>query len=256
MNFRYVIKKKIKHCSLYFCNLERHVLIAGFPKTGNTYVHYLINNLLKIGSEVQPEYSYVSSYIKSPDLDMIPIYKLNPILNTFNKQPLLLKTHNEYHSSFQRVICLVRNPVSTFVSLYNYELTFYENSYKNFKSFLLKRDVINQYKNFYKSYLNAKLSSRIVFLNYEDAIKNAQVLKDIIFLIYGVNLDLKYIKEIMQACSKKRALDIEELYIKYDKRNKLRGKIFVNNKNFLNKPKDEDIKFINTKLNSFYEILK
>ncbi len=255
MNFKYLIKNKIKNFCLNFCNLERHVILAGYPKTGNTYLHYLINNLLNVRNKITPEFSYVSSYIKSPDLDMMPFYKVNSILNSFDNKPLLLKTHNHYHQSFQKVICLFRDPISTFSSLYNFESTFGKSSFKNFKSFLLNRDVINQYRSFYESYLNSKLSTRIVFVNYEDVINNPRVLKDIIYLIYGFNLDLNYIKEITNSCSKQKAIQLEKLYIKYDKRNKIKQRSFVNNKAFIDKPSQEDIRFIESKLSSLYEIL-
>ena len=95
-------KNNVVNLFLNFCSLERHVILASHPKTGGTFLHYLINNLLTAKNNIQPEYSYTSSYINSPDLDMIPIYKINHALNNYNKKPLLLKTHKHYHPSFQR----------------------------------------------------------------------------------------------------------------------------------------------------------
>ena len=251
MNF----KNNVVNLFLNFGSLERHVILASHPKTGGTFLHYLINNLLTAKNNIQPEYSYTSSYINSPDLDMIPIYKINHALNNYNRRPLLLKTHKHYHPSFQRVICLIRDPVKTFISRYNYDRTFRKKYYKNFKSFLLKTNVIYQYRLFYESYLKSRLSARIVFVNYEDIIQNGKVLKDIIFLIYGINLELELINEVTSKCSKYRALQIEKLYQKYDKRNKIFQTDFINNKNFLKEPDPKDEKFIKLNLDSFYNLL-
>ena len=92
-------------------------------------------------------------------------------------------------------------------------------------------------------------------MNYEDIIQDGKVLKDIIFLIYGINLELDLINEITIKCSKYRALQIEDLYQKYDKRNKIFKTDFINNKNFLKEPDPKDAKFIKKNLDSFYHLL-
>ena len=249
------IKNSLIKLFLNFSSLERHVILASHPKTGGTFLHYLINNLLIFKNNIQPEFSYTSSYINSPDLDMIPIYKINNVLNSYNKNPLLLKTHKHYHPSFQRIICLVRDPVKTFISRYNYEITFCKKSYRNFNSFLLSSNVIDNYKKFYESYLNSKLSTRIVFVNYEDIIENGKVIKDMIFLIYGISLELDYINHISSLCTKYKAMEVEKLYKHYDKRNKILQTNFVNNKSFLKNPDESDIRLIRSNLDSFYNLL-
>ena len=92
-------------------------------------------------------------------------------------------------------------------------------------------------------------------MNYEDIIQNGKVLKDIIFLIYGINLELDLINEIRSKCAKNRALQIEKLYQKYDKRNKICQTDFINNKNFLKEPDPQDAKFIKLNLDSIYHLL-
>lgn len=249
----------IKNCLirlfLNFTSLERHVILASYPKTGGTFLHYLISNLLIFKNNIQPEFSYTSTYINSPDLDMIPIYKINNVLDSYNKPALLLKTHKHYHTSFHRIICLVRDPIKTFISRYNYERTFLKKKYKNFKSFLLKTNAIDNYKRFYESYLNSELSTRIVFVNYEDIIQNEEVIKDMIFLIYGINLDIDYINQVSTQCSKYKAMEIEKLYQQYDKRNKILQRNFVNNKLFLKNVDDKDKKYITSNLDLFYKLL-
>ena len=249
------IKNSFSRFCLNFCSLERHVILASHPKTGATFLHYLINNLLTNKNNFENEYSYCSTYINSPDLDMIPIFKLNNTLKSFERNPLLLKTHKHYNPAFQRVICLVRNPVNTFISRYNYESTFCNKSYKNFRSFLLSTNIIEKYKKFYQSYLESNLSTRIVFVNYEDILNKVEVIKDIIFLIYGINLEMKYINEISSKCSKYKAIAIENLYKRYDKRNKIVERNFVNNKSYLKNPDPEDIRFIKFNLDAFYKLI-
>ena len=249
------IKNSFSSFCLNFSSLERHVILASFPKTGATYLHYLINNLLTFKNNFEYEYSYSSTYINSPDLDMIPFFKLNNTLKSFDGKPLLLKTHKHYNPAFQRVICLVRNPVNTFISRYNYETTFLNKSYENFKSFLLGKNIIDKYKKFYESYLNSNLSTRLVFVNYEDLLNKGEVIKDIFFLIYGINLEMQYINKISSICSKDKAINIENLYKRYDKRNKIFERNFVKNNTYLKNPDPEDIKYIKLYLDSFYKLI-
>lgn len=83
------------------------VLIVSYPKSGNTWVRFLIANLLNEGQEI----TFTNIDRKLPD-----------IYNTFrlSSKSLILKSHEYYDPRYRRVIYIIRDPRDIVLSYYHY----------------------------------------------------------------------------------------------------------------------------------------
>ena len=111
------IKNLIKKLFLKASGIQRHVILAEHPKCGGTFLHSILNTLLAIEPD-KIEHNNLSTYSYSPDLDMIPFYSYKNCLSNYSNKILVVKTHMNYVSTFNKVICLYRNPVDVFKSYF------------------------------------------------------------------------------------------------------------------------------------------
>lgn len=94
---------------------KNEVILTSFPKSGNTWVRFLIANVYNLLSK------------KVDEIDFLNIHDIIPELNStaeptslFDTMPRILKTHEQYESSFQNVILVLRNPWDTLYSYLKY----------------------------------------------------------------------------------------------------------------------------------------
>ncbi|WP_035464835.1 sulfotransferase domain-containing protein [Algoriphagus vanfongensis] len=112
------------------------VFIVSYPKSGNTWVRFLLGNVLNLNYD----FSNMESLI--PD-----IYVVNNNELLKQRRPRILKSHEYFHPNYKKVIYIVRDPRSVAVSYYYY---------------LKKVNKIPsemQFKPFLKSYLSGSLDS-------------------------------------------------------------------------------------------------
>jgi len=92
---------------------DKDVVLVSYPRSGNTWVRFLIANLLKpagIGIDFHNVQEYVPEINRNNDI----IESLSP--------PRVIKSHALHTSSFPKVIYLVRDGRDVYVSYYYYRL--------------------------------------------------------------------------------------------------------------------------------------
>ncbi|MCB0637128.1 MAG: sulfotransferase domain-containing protein [Lewinella sp.] len=87
------------------------VLIASYPKSGNTWTRFVLGHLLT-GCQEQLTFKTFDRY--TPELD-IHIEYLREL-----PSPRLIKTHAPYRPRFRKAIYLIRDPRDVYVSYYHY----------------------------------------------------------------------------------------------------------------------------------------
>ena len=99
-------------------------IIASFPKSGNTWMRYIVYELFFNNENKNNDNSLnIKKYI--PDLHTLKVQNNKIILNNelVNKK-IFLKSHLSYnqmkHFPIDKAIIIIRHPLDVFVSLYNY----------------------------------------------------------------------------------------------------------------------------------------
>lgn len=89
------------------------IFLVSYPKSGNTWVRFLIANLVHTNEPVTLQ--NMESYL--PSIYILPDRKLRAI-----PRPRILKSHECFHPRYKNVIYIIRDPRDVAVSYYHYNL--------------------------------------------------------------------------------------------------------------------------------------
>ena len=90
------------------------VVIASFPKSGSTWVRFLVANLF---NEVSREVEAVDFHTIH---EIVPEIGRPDDRRLFREQPAVWKTHDEWRKGFDRAVLVLRNPWDTLLSFHHY----------------------------------------------------------------------------------------------------------------------------------------
>lgn len=142
---------------------SQDVFIAGFPKSGNTWMQNLLSGVLfGISTELLPD-RLTQDLV--PDVHYKKYYKRFLDFNCF-------KTHNLPKKNYKRVIYLVRDPRDVIVSYYH----FLKNLGKDvdFKNMIISENgELSQWKAHVNKWKENPYNSEIMILKYEDLLINS-----------------------------------------------------------------------------------
>jgi hypothetical protein len=95
------------------------VFLVSYPKSGNTWLRFLIANAIKVNYQIEQEVNFftILGIIPSPR-GKTELKSTGPFGRT--DLPRIIKSHSAYNPYFYRVILLVRDPRDVMVSYYNY----------------------------------------------------------------------------------------------------------------------------------------
>jgi estrone sulfotransferase len=98
----------------HFESRERDVFIVSYPRSGNTWVRFLLANLICFEDGTPVDFNYVHPVI--PDV----VRETRPEVLQALPDPRLLKSHSTYDPRFRRVIYVVRDGRDVVVSYYHF----------------------------------------------------------------------------------------------------------------------------------------
>lgn len=237
---------------------DNYVLLASFPKSGNTWLRFMMSYITK---EV---------YSQSVDVNFSTIEYLTPVIrnNIFlnnsirpsSDSPIFLKTHFPWIDPFHkyRSVLLVRKPIPTLKSYYTYLSVAKNIKFDSVKSFLLHpRYGISAWIFFHKRWLNKST----VLIKYEDLVaKTNEVLKNM-FITLDLDISSNLIDDAIHYSSQKNMSDLWNLYMdnmiksKYSKRvsDEVNNYQFVKNKNSNIEFSPSEIDLIKSRTQDIYE---
>ncbi|MEM8722821.1 MAG: sulfotransferase domain-containing protein [Cyanobacteria bacterium P01_G01_bin.39] len=188
-------------------HMTEDIFLVSYPKSGNTWVRFLIANALKFHFQIDREVNFFTIR------DIIPGIKgrnrnLSP-LGPFGipSIPRIIKSHAAYNPNYDRVIMLVRDPRDVIISYYCYLKNYTGAISKNttISSFIRdKRYGIDTWIKHTESWLlKANNSHQIIrIFRYEEFIKDTKKnLWDIMDLI-GIEVDNSTLEHSIKFSSK------------------------------------------------------
>lgn len=183
---------------------EDDVFIVSYPKSGNTWVRFLVGNYI-----TENKLDFINSN------DFIPDMHAHPEKCEALTGQRIMKSHFDFTPEFKNVIYVVRDGRDVAVSYYYFYLKYVfnkENAKPNFheysKLFLEGGIAFGRWDRHVNSWLD-KHPERFLLLRYEDIMDNTEkALKDILLFIYGT-YDEERIKKAVEASRFERMAEQE-----------------------------------------------
>ena len=210
---------------------HNNIYLVEYPKSGITFLSHLLGNIeleLINSSEVV---TYFNNHMYIPD-----IHQMRGSVLNYSFKRSFIKSHFEYNSNYFFVIYLIRNPIDTLVSYYNFSIN--EIGYnKTFLQFLKdkSRGVLKLNKHIDSWALTKDGAQRMLWIKFEDLLQNTELIIRDIYLNLGLDLEKKIIQNAIKKSSLIEMKKQEELYRAYNK------KYIQNFVGSTNKLKKEDI---------------
>lgn len=162
---------------------EDDVFLVSYPKSGNTWVRFLIANYLTNDEVI--DFKNLS--------DFCPEYETEDFVKIRNKnEPMIFKSHSAFNSKFKKVIYIVRDGRDVAVSYYFYYLKFiYKNKKTSFGEFFKKFNNGNVDYGLWSSHINEWISnkpSQFLLIKYEDIFAKPE--REIIKILNFINIKI------------------------------------------------------------------
>lgn len=244
------IAKKIKYGrSLHKNHVVEDVFLVSYPKSGNTWLRFLIANALKVHYNVEQDVNLFNI------LDIIPSIigdgNLRPE-GPFGRTdiPRIIKSHSAYNPYYYRVILLVRDPRDVMISYYYYLKDRKQIDDKLEISEFIRHTKygINRWtehtKSWYYNNYGGGGGQIIKIFRYEDFLKDTHLQLSSVMDCFGIKINEKLIDEAIALSSKEKMKDSEK---KHRSTNIINEKIFFVRKGVASggqELSDLDIEFI------------
>lgn len=187
---------------------SKDVFLVSYPKSGNTWLRFLLANLVKNHNELI-NFHNVHDYCPEWERHTEIIKGLNP--------PRIIKSHQQYNKNFNKVIYLVRDGRDVYVSYYNYLISEGHIAYEiSFREFLETYHFPYGYwSDHINSWLNSKLSKtkdKFYLIYYEDMLKNPLLILSKLADFIGLSTDTQNLKQAIENSSFETMQNIERKF--------------------------------------------
>lgn len=161
--------KDWKQNTVVFDVREDDVFLVSYPRSGNTWVRFLVANLIQYDSGEPVDFHSVHQVI--PDIE---VEAHREMLRTMSP-PRLIKTHSPYDSRFKRVIYILRDGRDVMVSYYYY-LVGQGRFEGGFLEFLKKDDLYPcLWHEHAESWLQRTNQCELLLIRYEDLLRQPEI---------------------------------------------------------------------------------
>jgi hypothetical protein len=206
MNYlKRILKINSKYELHRFLIRQDDVFLVSYPKSGNTWVRFMIGNYL---SDSPLDFSSIHKVV--PDI----YFKPEQEFDLRNQSPRFIKSHEQYNKKYPNVIYLMRDGRDVAVSYYFQYLKFRNNNELKFEEFIDKFNKGqvggNSWSEHVESWLDNKVK-RVHLTRYEDLKVNpvGELIKILIFA--KIPVDYKRVERAVELSSFNRMSKIEEV---------------------------------------------
>ena len=212
------ILNKIKYRRLTPSNHKlEDIYLVSFPKSGNTWLRFLVANAFKQHLQIQQEVNFFSIHDIIPDVQISRNIRDVGIFGQ-SDLPRIIKSHSRFNPNYHRVILLVRDPRDALVSYY-YFLRNYGGLPEEYKiSEFIRSDRFGAdvWSLHTQSWLSrASSNQNVQVILYEDLVAStAEVLSRVVEMI-GFNVCSKDLSFAVELSSKEAMKRSEEKHRSY-----------------------------------------
>ena len=196
--------------------LNAPIVLASYPKSGNTWVRFIAANLkLCYSPELSERVDFHSIERLSPEIR--GNRRLVDVLES-SRFPTFLKTHFYYVAGFRtfKKVVLFRGPEKTLASYHAYLSNEHGRTYRSFDAFVRAARVgADSWRLFHRSWLE----SDAIFVNYDDLRGNPVVGMGVLLSTLGINVELSILERSINNSSRREMGRLEELYGDPNKKN-------------------------------------
>ncbi len=214
---------KLKYCNFLPNNPQSSdIFISSFPKSGNTWIRFLIANSIREKYNIIKEVNFFTIQDIIP-----PITKYNDSLNGpfgIREIPRIFTTHSRRNPFMKRIIYISRNPNDVMISYYRYIKKYNRiNSDLTIEEFIESRKYgIDNWISHTESYIKDPKrlfgDERMIHVRYEDFILNPRLSLYNLMCTFGLYLNDSEITNILTLSSRERMSETEKLHLVHRKK--------------------------------------
>ncbi|MDJ0701722.1 MAG: sulfotransferase domain-containing protein [Leptolyngbyaceae cyanobacterium MO_188.B28] len=189
--------------------MAQDIFLVAYPKSGSTYLRFLIANSIKAHYQLEREVNFFSIQDIVPWITKSKLSPLGPFGET--NLPRIIKSHFAFNDKYRRVILLVRDPRDVLVSYYHHT-----KKYKLLNNDLIPEDwTLSQFirdseympklwSEHTKSWYNCRqnLDKNIQVFRFEDFLLNAEETLHRLMYLIGINMSEESLKYAINSSSK------------------------------------------------------
>jgi hypothetical protein len=191
--------------------LGEDIYLVSFPKSGNTWLRFLVANAIKLKYNIEREVNFFSIQEVIPDIHLSKNIRSQGVFGRTDL-PRIIKSHTSYNPYYHRVILLVRDPRDAIVSYYYY--TKERNSISpdwTISQFIRsdKYGIKAWLKHTQSWYLTLKQGQNIQIINYEKLVANPQQQIANIMDLLGITMEEHILEKAIILSSKSKMKESE-----------------------------------------------
>lgn len=191
------------------------IYLVSYPKSGNTWLRFLIANTLKIHYKVQRDVNFFTINEFIPDVHTTSKFMTIHSEGLYGnpESPRIIKSHSPYNKYYKRVILLLRDPRDVIVSYFYYrQQTFGDipNSYTLSDFIHHKKYGAIAWKKHTESWVKTIKSGQMIQpFRYEDFLQNTQEELHRLMNLLGIKVEESTLREAIKLSSKENMRNSE-----------------------------------------------
>ena len=208
--------------------LYSDVYLNSFPRSGNTFLSFLITNinLIKSKSDLSVNFFNIHQFIPDIDSGRDIGKNLLPFPNF-----RIIKSHAKFNKDYKFVIYVLRNPFDVMLSYYLFQKSL--NNFNDSFSKFIRSDLygIKNWVSHVNSWtINLNAEKSFILIKYEDLVKDPVKELSILYKQLGLNISIDIIEKAAELSSKTNLKKLEK-QLNYGDRIGLENFNAVNSKN-------------------------
>lgn len=182
------------------------IFLVSFPKSGNTWLRFLIASAIQQRYGLQRRVNFFSIHDIIPDVGLSTKIREQGVFGC-SHLPRIIKSHSGYNPYYHRVLVLVRDPRDAIVSYYHYLKNY---NHRAVSDGMTMSQFIRD-KNYgpeawvahTESWLNVNRAEQIIkFFRYEDLLQDTEKQLYLMLDLMGIEADSSTLQAAISACSK------------------------------------------------------